>query len=85
MITAKQYPLPKAPASNEPDRFCVTTPDGGCISTHPECIHNKYHRLLVDAHDTQQKLDSVMLEHCPTEMTEEQLANWAQFQTPVAE
>jgi hypothetical protein len=23
-----------------PDRFCVTTPDGGCVSTDPRCVHN---------------------------------------------
>lgn len=24
-----------------PDRFCVTTADGGCVSDDPRCIHNK--------------------------------------------
>lgn len=27
-------------ASNEPDRYCVTAPDGECISTDPRCMHH---------------------------------------------
>lgn len=26
---------------DEPDRFCITTEDGGCISEDPRCMHNK--------------------------------------------
>jgi hypothetical protein len=25
----------------DPDKYCVTTPDGDCISTDPRCMHNK--------------------------------------------
>jgi hypothetical protein len=28
-----------APSDAEPDAYCVTTPDGGCISTDPRCMH----------------------------------------------
>jgi len=31
---------------DEPDRFCITTPDGDCISDDPRCMHNK--QLSVD-------------------------------------
>ena len=24
---------------HEPDRYCVTTPDGDCVSTDPRCMH----------------------------------------------
>jgi hypothetical protein len=24
-----------------PDRYCITTPDGGCVSEDPRCMHNK--------------------------------------------
>lgn len=27
-------------SSNEPDRYCVTAPDGECISTDPRCMHH---------------------------------------------
>lgn len=27
------------PAQAEPDAYCITTPDGGCISTDPRCMH----------------------------------------------
>lgn len=26
---------------DEPDRFCITTPDGNCVSEDPRCMHNK--------------------------------------------
>lgn len=33
----------------------------------------------------QYRIDELMLEYCPNEMTEEQLANWAAHQRPVGE
>jgi hypothetical protein len=32
----------------------------------------------------QAKIDALMLEYCPDEMTEEQMANWARHQQPVS-
>lgn len=29
------------PSESEPDKYCMTTPDGGCNSTDPRCMHNK--------------------------------------------
>ena len=26
---------------NAPDRFCVTQPDGACVSTDPRCMHHE--------------------------------------------
>lgn len=28
-------------APDEPDKYCVTTPDGGCASTDPRCMHQE--------------------------------------------
>lgn len=43
------FPLPRATFDKastaleqqppEPDAYCITTPDGGCISTNPRCMH----------------------------------------------
>jgi hypothetical protein len=35
--------------------------------------------------DLQARLDALMLEYCPDEMTEEQLANWGRHQTHTSE
>lgn len=29
----------EAPKSSAPDAYCVTTPDGDCVSTDPRCMH----------------------------------------------
>ncbi len=55
----------------EPDAFCITTTDGGCISTDPRCMHNRpfsYHRdgsRECGSHADNQKLaasDQVIME-----------------------
>jgi hypothetical protein len=32
---------PKEDAKEEPDAYCVTTPDGGCASTDSRCMHQQ--------------------------------------------
>ena len=47
------------------------------IECDPLKVINKLHRR---ADALQAKIDSLMLEYCPDEMTEEQLTNWASCQ-----
>ena len=41
-------------------------------------------KLLEIIDEQQAKIDSLMLEYCPDEMTEEQLENWEKHQKPVS-
>jgi hypothetical protein len=33
------YQGPPAQPASEPDQYCVTAPDGSCVSTDPKCMH----------------------------------------------
>ena len=65
-----------------------------CVPPQPECNNPKhvdiYHNQrktihdLIDQNDSlQAKIDALMLEYCPDEMTEEQIAEWEKHQKPV--
>jgi hypothetical protein len=49
------------------------------------CADLRAHLSKQDAQEAQARIDALMLEHCPHEMTPEQLAEWAKHQVPTEE
>jgi hypothetical protein len=50
-----------------------------------KCIlvpEHEYNQLKAELASKQAKIDNLMLEYCPTEMTEDQIGNWAKHQVP---
>lgn len=45
-------------------------------------LQREINQLRKDLEALQAKIDRLMLEYCPEEMTEEQKANWAKHQVP---
>jgi hypothetical protein len=51
----------------------------------PDERDTKITELRLDAASKQAQIDSLMLEYCPDEMSQEQIANWEAHQVPVQE
>jgi hypothetical protein len=50
-----------------------------------KCIlvpEDEYNQLKAEIASKQAEIDRLMLEFCPTEMTDEQIDNWAKHQVP---
>jgi hypothetical protein len=74
-----------APERFEPDISCGG-PYGGCCGTmEPDAVgeyvrYADYAALLDELARRQAKIDALMLEFCPGEMTPEQVENWTRHQ-----
>jgi len=55
-----------------------------CIE-HDRAYESAQPQDCIECGAKQAKIDSLMLEYCPDEITDEQMAEWAKYQTPVQE
>lgn len=55
-------------------------PDRQALAAEVESLESEVARLKADAASKQARIDALMLEHCPDEMTPEQMAEWAAHQ-----